>query len=602
MNLLLNSPCGEARHSFAWRCVAHAALLMGVSTGCMTTPTQSPEMLESSPRRASLRVAPFNRSAERAGAPSGKAPQAVAARSHSPKPAKPANSRSNGVILAGAEEPADPAPAARSPRKSDRPRGEEFLNRIQLPPDLPGAESPPAALPSIDDPEARALAIENLFPPLEKVPERAPAAGSSGIRYSLRELEERTLSLAPGVDQALNAISAADGLVWQVGRAPNPLVGYEADTVRTAGTAGYHGVFFEQMIKTGGKLSLAQQSASYDVANAHLDLQKAQADQLNSVRKAWYQMLVARENVRITRVLAEFSESIFRLPVDQLREEQIAPYEPLPLRALAVQARAAYDSAIARERAAWQQLAAAVGDPDLPEGELEGSAVVELESLDYKSLTDWMQQSHTDLQSASNRSYQSRVDVEQQYRQRIPDVKVYSAIQHDYTTPPTGRTTWNLQVGIPVPIFDLNRGNIQKAEAESARAAREYERVRNDLRQKLAEAWQRYESARIQVQAYRSKILPDQARAYLGFARRHAEEGSVSYTDVVVAQQNLATALNIYVTSLSDQWNAWSDLLQLLQIQDLSQLPVAGAGAVNMPPAPAASPTVVPPSPLNSPR
>ena len=43
----------------------------------------------------------------------------------------------------------------------------------------------------------------------------------------------------------------------QAGLHPNPMFGYVADTISTANTAGYQGVFFEQMIKTAGKLELA---------------------------------------------------------------------------------------------------------------------------------------------------------------------------------------------------------------------------------------------------------------------------------------------------------------------------------------------------------
>lgn len=445
----------------------------------------------------------------------------------------------------------------------------EFTERLELPPGLPGAEAPPAVLPPNTDPEARAQAIANLFPPLpEIVPD--PPLDPSQPRYSLAELESRTLALAPTLDQARQAISAAEGLAWQVGRPPNPQVGYEGDTINTNGTAGYNGVFFEQVVRTGGKLELARQSASYNVANAQLDSVKAQADQLNAVRKAWFAVLVARENVRINRVLAEFTESIFELPVDQVRDEQVAPYEPLPLRALAVQARANHRAAIAREESAWRQLAAAIGDPDLPRGALDGSALLPAPAFEQGQLAALIDQSHTDLLAATNRAQQARVDVEAACRARVPDLRVYSALQHDATTPPTQRTTFNVQVGIPVPIFDLNRGNIQKAQADLAKAARETERVRNGLRQQLADAWQRYETARIQVAAYRVDILPDQARAYLGFVKSHDQAGGASYTDIVVAQQNLSQALSTYLNALDDQWAAWADLMQLLQVQDLA--------------------------------
>ena len=498
------------------------------------------------------------------------------------------------VPVSAHEESVAPGRTSIGPVTGRSPDRRSFARRLQLPPELPGAESPPAVLPPADDPQARAKAIENLFPPFGPLPSLAPAIPETGLRYTLAELEARTLAIAPAVDQAANAVVAADGLAWQAGRPFNPQVGYEADTVRTNGTAGYHGVYVEQLFQTAGKRQLAQQVACFDITSAEFNLRKARIDQLNAVRKAWYQVLVARENVRITRALAEFSDSIFELPLDQLRQEQIAPYEPLPIRALAIQARAAYEAAQARDRAAWLVLASAVGDPSLPSGDLEGTAVFSAPIVDFAQLSNLLQSSHTDLQTALVRNQQSQVEVERQYRKRIPDLRVYTAVQDDSTTPPVQRTTWNLQVGVPVPIFDLNRGNIQKARAEQARASREFERVRNELQADLADAWQRYETARIQVEAYRNRILPDQARAYIGIVRRHDEEGSVTYTDVVVAQQNLVMALNTYITSLTEQWNAWGDLLRIVQIDDPGLLqPESNAGltpfeGATIPPAPAA--------------
>jgi hypothetical protein len=53
-------------------------------------------------------------------------------------------------------------------------------------------------------------------------------------------------------------------------------------------------------------------------------------------------------------------------------------------------------------------------------------------------------------------------------------------------------------------------------------------------------------------------------------------------------------ALNIYITSLTEQWNAWGDLLRIVQIDDPGQLqfesnpgPTPFEGAA-IPPAPAA--------------
>ena len=55
----------------------------------------------------------------------------------------------------------------------------------------------------------------------------------------------------------------------------------------------------------------------------------------------------------------------------------------------------------------------------------------------------------------------------------IPDVNVDATIQHDNTTAPFG-TAYNLHAGIPIPLFDRNRGNIMSADAALLRACQEY--------------------------------------------------------------------------------------------------------------------------------
>ena len=46
----------------------------------------------------------------------------------------------------------------------------------------------------------------------------------------------------------------------------------------------------------------------------------------------------------------------------------------------------------------------------------------------------------------------------------IPNLTTNTVVQHDYTTPPFGRTTLNLQLSVPIPLFDRNHGNILAAD------------------------------------------------------------------------------------------------------------------------------------------
>ena len=169
----------------------------------------------------------------------------------------------------------------------------------------------------------------------------------------------------------------------------------------------------------------------------------------------------------------------------------------------------------------------------------------------------------------------------------VPDVDVNTVIEHDFTTPPFN-TVLSLQVGVPLPIFDNNRGNILAADAALARACSEYDRARNELLGDLADIYARYQTNRESFAYYQQSILFDQVRAYRALYQRHQQDpDSIAFSDVVSAQQTLAGTIATYLQLLGDQWQAVIDLAGLLQADDLLQL-----GR----PQPAAIPTV-PPTP-----
>jgi cobalt-zinc-cadmium efflux system outer membrane protein len=126
---------------------------------------------------------------------------------------------------------------------------------------------------------------------------------------------------------------------------------------------------------------------------------------------------------------------------------------------------------------------------------------------------------------------------------------------------------------MPIPVFDRNKGNILTAQGFLIRATEEIPRVQNDLRSRLADAFERFETNRFQVGVSRDQILPDAVRTYRGTYERHAQESEVvGFADVVVAQQNLLSAVGTYITALNGQWAAFVDIAGLLQVESLKEL------------------------------
>lgn len=485
---------------------------------------------------------------------------------HSPKVAA--------IELASYQEDPSSEPAGSAPK------GRSTLSeRLKIPEVLPGAEAPPLSLPPSDPerPQQKGLAIDALFPGLPHLASDIRTEGAPDMtRLSLADLEQIALNNNPLITQAAADIEAAMGGAVQAGAYPNPTVGYEADTVGSAGTRNYQGMFFIQDVITAGKLDLARSIANVDLMNKQLALRKARAELLAKVRTGYYAVLVARESLKYNEALVTFTNEVYRVQVEQLKGGQAAAYEPMQLRALAVQSRGAFQQAKIRYVSAWKQLAASLGDPTMPAAILEGDADHSSPPIDYETALQSMLSTHTDVLTARNLEFQARLNVRLQEVTPVPDVKIYSAIQRDFTTPPLGRTVYNVQIGVPVPVFNQNRGGIQKARGELVRASEQLNTSRNELSAQLADAFERYENNRILLQYYHDQILPDQARVYRGVYERHQQVSEqVGFGDIIVAQQNLLTSITNYVNAMNGQWNAYADLTGLLQLEDVHQLPFA---------------------------
>lgn len=451
-----------------------------------------------------------------------------------------------------------------------------FVERFKIPPELlPGPDAPPIPKDvSSRDPKVRGAAVDRLYPAL---PPRAPlpqaAAGPDGRPLSLVDLEQIALQNNPLVRQAAADVEAARGAAIQAGLCPNPTVGYQADQIKPGHNAGQQGWFIEQVIKTAGKLSLARAAAGMDLLNAQVALRRAEVDLRGQVRGGYFAVLVAMANLRVNGALVRLTEDVYRIQVDQLKGGEAAAYEPMQLRVGALQARAALVQAHNRYVSAWKQLAANLGLPGMPLTELAGQADMPIPRVEYEKALARVLSAHTDLLAAENSRLKASYNLRLAQVTRVPDITAHASFQHDNAD---GLNQFGLQIGMPVPVWDRNQGNILQAQGVLARAVEEGHRVTDDLSARLADAFERYESNRAILDYYRTQILPDQVRAYRGVYERHnAEPDKVAFGDVVQAQQTLAATITAYLGALDAQWKAVVDLAALLQVDDLAHL---GAG------------------------
>lgn len=447
---------------------------------------------------------------------------------------------------------------------------------LRLPPELPGAETPPLSIPRVNadgskvDAEDQKANILKLFPELTPLPiELEATPDASIVGYGLEELHRLARENHPGLRAAAASVESARGLMIQAGLPPNPNAGYQGDTIRTANTPGYHGAYLQQTFITAQKLGLAAQAAAVDYANAHVAQRKTWVTVQASIRREYFQVLATRKRVVLAKALSELSEQAYKAQIKLVIAGEAAPYEPLQLRVLTTQARRSLIQAQQDAIAAWRRLAAAVAVPSLQASPIEGRIDCNVPEISYESAVSQMISVHTDLRTAENLISKHRTLVTLADRKPIPDLNVGLVVQKDHTFEP-GTETYNLVVGGAIPVFDKNQGNRISARAELVRATQQVTDTENQLIAKLASSYGVYKANRQIADSFRTDALSDQVRAYRGIYQRYLTDPTgISFNDVIVAQQTVAGVLNQYIDILQSQWQSTVDLGELLQVDDL---------------------------------
>jgi cobalt-zinc-cadmium efflux system outer membrane protein len=442
---------------------------------------------------------------------------------------------------------------------------------IQIPSEVPGSEAAP--LKFSKDKKIREQEVRRAYPELLPLPKSpVPLPAPSGHPYTLAELQQLAAENSPTLRQAAADVEAAKGNFIQARAYPNPAVGLEQDPSNNGSAAGVVGMYFDQFIKTGGKLKLQAAAAEKDLENAELTLRRARFDLITQVRTAYYGVLAAKETLRVTEALARFTDEIYRYQAEVLVGGFAGGHEPAALRAQAYTIRLAYKQAIANYVYAWKQLVSAIGLRQLPLTELAGEVDRLIPRYDFDSALVRMLQIHTDVLTANNGIDKGRYLLKlAQVMPAFPDVEVRAAVLKEIAQPPFN-WTHSLQVGLPLPLWDRNKGNIIAAQAALERALEEPHRVEVNLANNLAQAFANYKTNLDALEFYRRDILPDLVRYYRGVRDRREVDKDAPFGDLVQAQQTLTTNVTNYLTVLGQFWSSAVTVAGLVQTDDLFQI------------------------------
>jgi cobalt-zinc-cadmium efflux system outer membrane protein len=387
---------------------------------------------------------------------------------------------------------------------------------------------------------------------------------------SLADLEQMAVQGNPTLAQAAANLEAARGRALQSGLYPNPSVGYEGDRIGAAGSAGeMQGLFIDQTIVTAGKLRLNRAKSAQEVSQMEAQALAQQYRVLNGVRVRFYHLLAMQRLLDVRTNLLTLAEDAIKTTEELVNVGAANKPDLLQARIEARQERVALQNARTGYLAAWQQLAAFVGNPSLSLGRLHGDLEAVTALPDFDITLAHLLEASPELRIARCEVTRNQIGLKREQVEPIPNVQVRLSNGYDFET---RDDVTSVQVGVRLPLFDKNQGNIRAAEAQVAAAQAELCRVELSLRQRLAQAYARYRSALAVVESYRKENLPEAKEAYElyldSFRRRRA-----AWPQVLVAQRTYFQISVDYTEALDDLRRAEMAILGLLLVEGPDEPP-----------------------------
>ncbi len=390
-------------------------------------------------------------------------------------------------------------------------------------------------------------------------------------KLTLEDLEQLALKHNPTLTQATDAIRAARGRKLQAGLYPNPVVGYDGDEIRPGPVTrgGEHGFFIQQDIVTAGKLRLSRKAAGEEQAQEEARAEAQRDRVLTSVHILYYETLGAQQLLELRQHLAEVAGQAATTARQLYNVGQADEPDVLEAEAEAGVTQLAVIEAQANRQRVWQQLAAMVGVTKLPLTPLAGNlALHPLPSLNRDQALAAILSESPEMKIAEAGLRRAEWALQRSRVAPIPDIQFRGGMRHnrELLESPLGRPfglEGFAEVGVEIPIFNRNQGNVQSAQAELESARQEVDRVRLSLQQRFAPAFQDYSNSFEAAERYRKEILPKAQRAYELYLNKY-HEMAAAFPQVLIAQRTWFQLQENYIGALVRLWSAVSEIRGML--------------------------------------
>jgi len=378
---------------------------------------------------------------------------------------------------------------------------------------------------------------------------------------TLEALDQLAMQNNPAIQQAAAMANKAAAIQWQVGVKPNPTLGYYAQEIGNESASGIHGAFLSQTFIRGNKLEWNRAVHGHDVQFTRWLAEIQRVRVRNDIRLKFYEALGAQKRLELAKRFHIVAEKGVEATRELVAAQEGARADILQSEVQLGEIDLAIQQTQIEFDAAWQELVAIAGVPELPSTNLVGELTIEApHEHDVESLYLQLELESPLLAAACTQVRRAHANLQRQRVQPISNLNAQVGAGYDDTT---GDEFASVQLSMPIPVHNKNQGNICAAHAEYVAATQNVQRLKMKLRQDLAKVLRSYNMAQASVKQLETLILPNVGQT-LEIMQTAQALGEFNFLRVFTARRAYFDANLKYVTALTELAKANASLQGLL--------------------------------------
>ncbi len=366
-------------------------------------------------------------------------------------------------------------------------------------------------------------------------------------------------SLNPQLEIERKNVDLATAAIWEARLYPNPTARLEVEEYPTSGSFSdaKRVVGVAQTLPLGGRVGAAVTLAEKEREVAAIHYVWRRREILSEVKRAFVELLAARQTVTLARETREIAKSLRDVTEERLKAQAVPEMEVLKAAVGLARADADVKQAEKIEAVALKTLLAHMGDADFPKSRFAGALAPKYVVPSLDALRGQVLASHPLLEEAGKSKDAAKLAIELASAERFPDIDVSLAFGRagDESIVEGG-------IEIPLPLINRNQARIAAAEVRARQAELQVQSARNDLLLRLTDAYRTFASAQERASLFADEIVP-KARRALDLTNDGYAAGKFGYLDLLDAQRTLAEARSAHVATLSELNAAAVDLEKL---------------------------------------